>query len=218
MSHWHIDGNHKMVRWRFVIHHGIDGFSCLVTFCRCSGNNKAVTVFSQFQMVVSKYGRPIRVGTDHGGENIDVWRDMAAFWGDDACPIIVASSVHNQRIERHSRAVNEQVVTVFKPDFYQLEREGILDPLNVTDLFCLHYVYLPRINKALAEFVAVHNNHKVSTEANDTPAQMFWTNIHLAQLHTGRDIDDMPNYGVDIDNLLSVYFPLTSAKHRKSTL
>lgn len=24
---WHIDGNHKMIRWRFVVHHAIDGFS-----------------------------------------------------------------------------------------------------------------------------------------------------------------------------------------------
>ena len=24
---WHIDGNHKMIRWGLVIHHGIDGFS-----------------------------------------------------------------------------------------------------------------------------------------------------------------------------------------------
>ncbi len=24
---WHVDGNHKMIRWRLVIHAGIDGFS-----------------------------------------------------------------------------------------------------------------------------------------------------------------------------------------------
>ena len=86
---------------------------------------------------------------------------MTAFWGDDARPVIVGSSVHNQRIERHNKTVNEQVVAVFKPEFYQLEREGKLDPLNATDLFCLHYVDLPRLNKALAEFVAAHNHHKV---------------------------------------------------------
>ena len=36
---WHIDGNHKLIRWRFVLHHGIDGFSRLITFCLCSTNN-----------------------------------------------------------------------------------------------------------------------------------------------------------------------------------
>ena len=129
-----------MVRWRFVIHNGIDGFSRPVTFCRCTDNNKAVTVLLQFQTAVSKYGRPICVCTDHGGENIGIWRDMTAFWGDDVRPLIVGSSVHNQIFQRHNRTVNEQIVAVFKPEFYQLEREAIFDPLNGTDLFCLHYV------------------------------------------------------------------------------
>ena len=26
-SVWHIDGNHKLIRWRLVIHGGIDGYS-----------------------------------------------------------------------------------------------------------------------------------------------------------------------------------------------
>ena len=26
-SLWHIDGHHSLVRWRFVIHGGIDGYS-----------------------------------------------------------------------------------------------------------------------------------------------------------------------------------------------
>ena len=27
-SLWHIDGYHKLIRWRIVIHGGIDGFTC----------------------------------------------------------------------------------------------------------------------------------------------------------------------------------------------
>ena len=30
-SVWHIDGHHKMIRWRFVIHESIDGFSRTIT-------------------------------------------------------------------------------------------------------------------------------------------------------------------------------------------
>ena len=78
--------------------------------------------------------------------------------------VIVGSSVHNQRIERHNRSVNEHELSVFKSEFYDLEREGVLDPLNETDLFCLHDVYLPRLNKNLAEFVSAHNNHNISSE------------------------------------------------------
>ena len=28
---WHIDGNHKLIRWRFVVHRGIDGYSRMIT-------------------------------------------------------------------------------------------------------------------------------------------------------------------------------------------
>lgn len=33
---WHIDGNHKLINWKFVIHGGIDGFSRLIVFLRVS--------------------------------------------------------------------------------------------------------------------------------------------------------------------------------------
>ncbi|CAH3159093.1 unnamed protein product [Porites lobata] len=29
---WHIDGNHKLIRWRLVIHGGIDGFLRMIVF------------------------------------------------------------------------------------------------------------------------------------------------------------------------------------------
>jgi len=41
---WHIDTNHKLIRWHFVIVGGIDGFNRLVTFLQCNDNNKAETV------------------------------------------------------------------------------------------------------------------------------------------------------------------------------
>lgn len=33
---WHIDTNHKLVRWRFIVAGGIDGFSRLIVFLNCS--------------------------------------------------------------------------------------------------------------------------------------------------------------------------------------
>ena len=38
---WHLDGNHKLIRWQLVIHAGIDGFSHLITYIKCANNNLA---------------------------------------------------------------------------------------------------------------------------------------------------------------------------------
>ena len=72
---WHIDGNHKLVKWGFVTHLAIDGFSRLITFGETS-DNTAESVSQKFVTAVDKYGRPLRVRTDHGGENIMVWQNM----------------------------------------------------------------------------------------------------------------------------------------------
>ena len=88
---WHLDTNHKLIRWRFVTHHCIDCFSCLITFCHCSTNNKTETVFLSFNEVIHMYGRPQWVCSDHGGENVLVWRDMTSAWGEDAGSVIIRS-------------------------------------------------------------------------------------------------------------------------------
>ena len=58
---YHIDGNHKLIRWRFIIHGTIDGFSRMIIFLRCSTNNKASTVFSYFMTGIQTFGLPSRV-------------------------------------------------------------------------------------------------------------------------------------------------------------
>lgn len=199
---WHVDGNHKLIRWRFVLHHGIDGFSRLVTFGRFSDNNRATTVMSLFHAAIQKYGQPLRIRTDYGGENVNIWRNMIDVHGETSHSVIVGSSVHNQRIERHNRAVNEQVINVFKQQFYNLEQQGILDPSNDTDLYCLHYVYTPRLNRTLAEFIAAHNNHKVSTEENLSPLQMFYQNRHLTDLQRQRFNAENHAQGMSVQQLL----------------
>lgn len=56
--------------------------------------------------------------------------------------------------------------------FDEMEEDGILDPLNELHLFCLHYIYLPRINKSLEEFVDQMNQRPVSIEHNMSPPQL----------------------------------------------
>ena len=87
--------------------------------------------------------------------------------------VITGSSTHNQRIERLWRDVHRCVAVLFHDTIYLLEHEDKLDPLNEIDLYCLHYVYLPRIQSALQSFIESLNNHSISTEHSLTPNQLF---------------------------------------------
>lgn len=72
LSLWHQDGNHKIIRWGFVIHGCVGGYSQRVMFLKASTNNKANTVFSLFMEAVEKFGFPQRVRGDQGVKNVDV--------------------------------------------------------------------------------------------------------------------------------------------------
>ncbi|KAL5009423.1 hypothetical protein ScPMuIL_013494, partial [Solemya velum] len=67
---WHIDTNHKLIRWKFVIIGGIDGFSRMIMFLKCSDNKTSRTVFNSFRSGVQQYGIPNRVKSDKGLENV----------------------------------------------------------------------------------------------------------------------------------------------------
>lgn len=97
--------------------------------------------------------------------------------------VLTGSSVHNQRIERFNRDLNKNCSHVYAPIFYELESLGTLDLENATDRFCLHYVFLPRINRTLEEFKAGYNNHSMSSEGNRNPVQLFTLDSHLLHLH-----------------------------------
>lgn len=71
-SLWHFDSAHKLIRWKLIVHVCIDGFSRLITYCRCCDNNKAETVLRLFEESTSTYGLPSRARCDYGMENIPV--------------------------------------------------------------------------------------------------------------------------------------------------
>ena len=75
-SLWHVDGYHRLIRWKIVIHGCVDGYSRLITYLRASTNNKAETALQAFEMGVTQYGLPSRVRTDRGGENVGIGEYM----------------------------------------------------------------------------------------------------------------------------------------------
>ncbi|XP_049334153.1 uncharacterized protein LOC125801446 [Astyanax mexicanus] len=192
---WHIDGNHKLIRWRIVIHGAIDGFSRLVVYLQASANNRADTVYKHFWQATQKYGIPSRVRSDKGGENRDVASFMISTSGMNRSSHIAGRSVHNQRIERLWRDVYLCVTDLFHTLFRSLESEGILSPDNDLHIFALHWVFLPRLQQHLDSFVEGWNNHPLRTERNQSPQQLWHTNSNSPASPDPPQVDEL--YGVD---------------------
>ena len=62
--------------------------------------------------------------------------------------------------------------------FYYMEDSGILNVDDETHIFCLHFVFLPRINKSINQFKEMWNNHPICTAGNFSPIQLWMTGSH----------------------------------------
>lgn len=160
---WHLDTNHKLVRWYFIVIGAIDGYSRLPVVLDCTTSNKATTVLNSFLKGVEEYGLPLRVRCDKGMENVLVADYMIEKRGENRGSMITGKSTHNQRIERLWRDVFTGVLSYFYDLFYHMEEEGILDPLNEIHLGCLHHVYLPKINEKLKFWSNAWMTHRLRT-------------------------------------------------------
>ena len=86
---------------------------------------------------------------------------------------ITGRSVHNSRIEHFWRDLFRGCTILYYNLFYLMEEESVLDPDDMVNLFCLHYVYNKRINRSLRDFTNAWNRHPMGTEHGLSPEQLW---------------------------------------------
>lgn len=170
--------------WRLVVHGCIDGYSRMITYLCCSSYNRAETVLALFKHATQQLGLPSRIRCDMGVENRGVSMYMLShpLRGPNRSSVIVGRSVHNQHIERLWRDVYSGVLSLFYDLFRHLEIEGVLDPMCEINLYCLHFVFIPRINCALQQWMRAWNMHGMRSEHGQSPLQLWMTGL---QTHFG---------------------------------
>eukprot|EP00794_Sanderia_malayensis_P010446 gene10446-11539_t len=205
-SLWHIDSAHKLIKYKMIVHMCIDGKTRVIMYAHCCNNNKAETVLSLFEDAVQHWGLPSRVRCDYGMENYHVGEYMIKNRGENRGSIITGSSVHNCRVERTHRDVYAGVLFFYSRIFQQLEDSSDLDVLNDIDIYCLHHIYIPRIQNSLNEFLMQMNSRPVSSERNLSPLQMWQQGMleNMNSDHTALAGSELEDFGIEPNGVISI--------------
>ena len=73
---WHIDGNHKLIRWGIAIHGCIDGCTRTIIYLAARDNNRTEVALAAFEDGVARFQLPMKVRADYGGENVKIAQYM----------------------------------------------------------------------------------------------------------------------------------------------
>ena len=174
-SVWRIDTITKLERWKINICLGIDIFSRVIAFIVASGcgTNLAESNCSTFKKAIKKYSWPTSILTDKREEKTLIWKHMQETKGDISAEI----TDKLERVQWITIIKNDLNLNIFRTlseTFYSFECEGSLDVSNDADIFCLHFVYLPRMNKLLDDFVTSYNACAIPHGSGATPLQIFY--------------------------------------------
>ncbi|CAL8368819.1 unnamed protein product [Boreogadus saida] len=202
LSLWHVDTNHKLIRYSIVLFGAVDGYSRKIMCLNAATNNLASTAFAAFKQATERHGIPSRVRADQGSENVEIARFMFTTRGTDRGSFMSGKSVHNQRIERLWRDVRTCVTSKYYNVLRCLEQDQLLDVSSTEDLFCVHLVFLPKLKMDLECFVEGWNNHPVRTENNRTPVQLWWLGLQVAgttDIDQPENIEDIEEPDIDWD-------------------
>lgn len=99
------------------------------------------------------------------------------------------------RIERLWRDVWTSVTHLYYDVLHSLEEEGLLDLSDIVHMFCVHYVFLPRLRDAFHTFTEAWDNHPLKSEGGLTPNQL-WVLGHMQNPagETEEDLQVCPIY------------------------
>ena len=197
---WHIDGHHKLIHWRLVVHACIDGYSRLMIYLHCANNNLASTVLDLFKGGARRYGIPSRTRSDHGLENVEVVRFMVEERGPGRGSMLTGKSVHNVTVERLHRDLYSGVLSHFASIFNGLESSGLFNPDIEGRVYALHFIFIPRINRALREFTNQWNCHPVSTAESFSPEQLFISGIFTNGYSPSSEAVNFDLFGSGVDD------------------
>ena len=174
----------------------IQGKSCIWHAVEITKQKLYLHFFLQW---VAAHGLPSRIRGDHGVENVEVAWYMFNHpsRGPDQGSYITGPSVHNARIERLWRDVFVSCLYIYYSVFQHLEVSGYLDLSDNIHMFCLHYIYKPRINAHLKNFTGSWNNHPIRTAGNRTPTQLWTSGLLQAARssdYAARELQDQYYY------------------------
>ena len=100
-----------------------------------------------------------------------------------------------QRIERLWRDVFENCLLLYYNIFYFLEDNGVLELDSDIQLFCLQYVYVPRIQKSLDDFRIAWNHHTLTSAGSYSPLQLWTLGMFHNQGYSVVDETFLPSNG-----------------------